>query len=55
MVRPVLLQVPLFSALSAEEVGALDAMVAGRHYRKGETVFRQGDPGNSCTSSSRAK
>jgi len=38
-------QVPLFSALTLEQLASLDRLMVTRHYAKGETVFRRGDVG----------
>ncbi len=40
-----LAQVPFLSELSAAEIGELSARLRRRHYRKGEVIFVQGDPG----------
>jgi CRP-like cAMP-binding protein len=42
---PVLSEVSIFRGLSPEELDALTGLLQRRRYRKGETVFRQGEPG----------
>jgi len=37
---------PLFSELGADDLAALAATVGTRRYRRGEVIFRQGDPGD---------
>jgi len=37
--------VPLFSALTLEQLASVDRLMVTRHYVKGETVFRRGDVG----------
>jgi len=37
--------VPLFSALTLEQLASVDRLMVTRHYAKGETVFRRGDVG----------
>lgn len=46
-VRTVLLTVPLFSAMSPEELERLAGLARPRAYRKGEIVFLETDPGDS--------
>lgn len=43
----VLGQVPLFADLAPGELAALATVLQRRRYRKGETIFHQGDPGTS--------
>ena len=38
-------QVPLFSALTLDQLASVDRLMVTRHYSKGETVFRRGDVG----------
>jgi hypothetical protein len=38
-------EVPLFSALTLEQLASVDRLMVTRHYSKGETVFRRGDVG----------
>jgi cyclic nucleotide-binding protein len=38
-------EVPLFSALTLEQLASVDRLMVTRHYAKGETVFRRGDVG----------
>jgi len=38
-------QVPLFSALTLEQLASVDRLMVTRHFTKGETVFRRGDVG----------
>ena len=38
-------QVPLFSALTLEQLASVDRLMVTRHFSKGETVFRRGDVG----------
>ena len=38
-------QVPLFSALTLEQLASVDRLMVTRHFAKGETVFRRGDVG----------
>ena len=40
-----LAQVPLFAALTAEELAGLAALLSRRRYAKGEVIFHQGDAG----------
>ncbi|HYO44246.1 MAG TPA: Crp/Fnr family transcriptional regulator [Candidatus Limnocylindrales bacterium] len=44
--RAVLESVPLFSDLSAQDLGLLAASLRTRRYRRGEVIFHQGDPGD---------
>ena len=44
--RAALEGVPLFRDLGPDELDALAARVATRRYRRGEIVFREGDPGD---------
>ncbi|MBI3002069.1 MAG: Crp/Fnr family transcriptional regulator [candidate division NC10 bacterium] len=39
-------QVPIFSALEPKHLAALAEIAHRRHYRKGQTIFYRGDPGN---------
>jgi hypothetical protein len=38
-------QVPLFSALTLEQLASVDRLMVTRHYAKGEALFRRGDVG----------
>jgi len=38
-------QVPLFNALTLEQLASVDRLMVTRHYTRGETVFRRGDVG----------
>ena len=38
-------RVPLFSTLTLDQLSSIDRLLVTRHYVKGETVFRKGDPG----------
>ena len=38
-------QVPLFTALTLEQLSSVDRLMITRHYAKGETLFRRGDVG----------
>jgi cyclic nucleotide-binding protein len=38
-------RVPLFSTLTLDQLSSIDRLMVTRHYVKGETVFRKGDPG----------
>jgi hypothetical protein len=38
-------EVPMFSALTLEQLASVDRLMVTRHYAKGETVFRRGDVG----------
>ena len=38
-------QVPLFTALTLEQLASVDRLMVSRHYAKGETLFRRGDVG----------
>jgi CRP-like cAMP-binding protein len=38
-------EVPLFSALTLDQLASVDRLMVTRHYSKGETVFRRGDVG----------
>ena len=38
-------QVPLFSALTLEQLASVDRLMVTRHFSKGETIFRRGDVG----------
>jgi CRP-like cAMP-binding protein len=38
-------RVPLFSALTLEQLASIDRLMVTRHYVKGESVFRKGDVG----------
>ena len=38
-------EVPMFSALTLEQLASIDRLMVTRHYAKGETVFRRGDVG----------
>jgi len=38
-------QVPLFNALTLEQLASVDRMMVTRHYAKGESLFRRGDVG----------
>src|SRR5215207_6324686 len=42
---PALRQVPLFQALSDDQIGQISVLLKERRYHKGDTVFHQGDPG----------
>ncbi len=44
--RTALEGMPLFSDLRVEDLAALAATVRTRRYRRGEVIFRQGDPGD---------
>jgi CRP-like cAMP-binding protein len=39
-------QVPIFSTLEPKHLAALAEIAHRRHYRKGQTIFYRGDPGN---------
>ena len=39
-------RVPLFSALDPKDLATLAALVHHQHFRKGQIIFYQGDPGN---------
>jgi CRP-like cAMP-binding protein len=39
-------QVPIFSMLEPEDLASLAAMAHRQRFRKGQTIFYQGDPGN---------
>ena len=41
-------QVPVFAGLSAAELATLAAALRPRHYAKGEVIFHEQDPGNTC-------
>ena len=38
--------VPLFAGLSRRQLGKLNVKLFEKHYRAGEAIFREGDPGN---------
>jgi hypothetical protein len=38
-------RVPLFSALTLEQLASIDRLMVTRHYAKGESIFRKGDAG----------
>jgi HEAT repeat protein len=38
--------VPLFAHMSLEQIEAIDALLREVHYVQGETIFREGDPGD---------
>ena len=38
-------RVPLFNTLTLDQLSSIDRLMVTRHYVKGETVFRKGDPG----------
>ena len=38
-------QVPLFTALTLEQLASVDRLMVTRHYARGETLFRRGDVG----------
>jgi CRP/FNR family transcriptional regulator, cyclic AMP receptor protein len=42
---PALHHVPLFQLLDDQQVHKISLLLKERHYRKGDTVFHQGDPG----------
>jgi hypothetical protein len=39
-------RVPLFSTLTLEQLASIDGLMVTRHYVKGESIFRKGDPGS---------
>jgi CRP-like cAMP-binding protein len=38
--------IPLFAHMSLEQLEAIDALLREAHYVQGETIFREGDPGD---------
>ncbi|MDO9066303.1 MAG: cyclic nucleotide-binding domain-containing protein, partial [Chloroflexota bacterium] len=39
-------RIPFFATLSEEELGSIYGKMQSRHYREGEIVFKEGDPGD---------